>query len=142
MDELSARIVEVIRAVGLTPDALAMYPREFTAGQRQRLALARALITRPRLVLFDDPVSQLDVAARGEMLVLLNRLRADFGTTFVIATQDLEVVWVVADRVLVMDRGRIVEAGTPAQLLEKPQQPLTQQLIAAQLPNVGIVPVF
>lgn len=142
VEELSARIVEVINAVGFPPSVLAQKPGEFTAGQRQRLAVARALITQPRLVLLDDPVSGLDVAARGEVLVLLNRLRADFGVTFVLATQDLEVMRVVADRVLVMDRGRVVETGTPAQLLETPDQPVTKRLVAAALPEISIVPVF
>jgi peptide/nickel transport system ATP-binding protein len=134
--------VEVIRAVGLSADILTRYPDEFTAAQRQRLAIARALITRPRLIILDEPVTALDVAGRGELVVMLNRLRADFGLTFLIVSHDLEMVRIVADRVMVMDKGRIIEAGTPAQLLEKPQQPLSQQLVAAALPDVGIVPVF
>lgn len=142
LDELGTRIVEAINAVGLYPDALARLPREFTRGHLQRLAIARALITRPRLMVLDQPVAALDIAARGEITVMLNRLRADFGLSFLIISHDLDMVRLVADRVLVMDKGKIVETGTPAQLLEKPQQPLTQQLVAAQLPDVGIVPVF
>ena len=142
VDELGARIVEAVNAVGLPADALTRPRREFSTAQLQRLAIARALVTRPRLMVLDDPIAKLDVAARGEVLVLLNRLRADFGLSFLIAAHDLDVVRVVADRVLVMDKGRIIETTTPAQLLEKPQQPLTQQLVAAQLPDVGIVPVF
>ena len=142
MDELSARIVEMINAVGLSPDVLGRLPAEFPVAELQRLALARALITRPRLIVFDDPVSVLDVAVRGAFAVMLNRLRADFGLTFLIVSPDFELVRVVADRVLVMDKGRIVEAGTPATLLDKPQHPVTQQLVAAALPDVGIVPVF
>jgi peptide/nickel transport system ATP-binding protein len=76
------------------------------------------------------------------VLVMLNRLRADFGLSFLVIGHDLDLIRVVADRVLVMDKGRIVETGTPAQLLDKPQHPLTQQLVAAQLPEIGIVPVF
>ena len=141
-DELGRRIVEVVSAVGLAPDMLSRYPREFSGGQRQRFAIARALITRPRLVVLDEPVSALDVSVRGEVLVLLNRLRADFGLTFLIISHDLEMVRIVADRVIVMDKGRIIETGTPAQLLDKPQELLTQELIAAGLPDIGIVPVF
>lgn len=142
LDELGGRIVEVVTAVGLHPDVLTRLPREFSRAELQRLAIARALVTRPRLVVFDNPVARLDVAARGEVLVLLNRLRADFGLTFLVIGHDLDLMRIAADRVLVLDRGRIVETGTPAQLLETPQHPVTRQLVAAQLPDVGIVPVF
>ena len=142
MDELSTRMVEVLAAVGLSTDVLGRRPDEFTAPQLQRLAIARALITRPRLIILDEPVTALDVVGRGELLVMLNRLRADFGLTFLVISHDLEMVRIVADRVMVMDKGRIVESGTPAQLLENPQQPITQQLVTAALPDVGIVPVF
>lgn len=142
VDELGARIVEVVNAVGLPADVLTRLPREFTLAQLQRLAIARALVARPRLIVLDDPIAPLDVAARGEVLVMLNRLRADFGLSFLIAAHDLDIVRVVADRVLVMSKGRVVETSTPAQLLEKPQHPVSQQLVAAQLPDVGIVPVF
>jgi peptide/nickel transport system ATP-binding protein len=142
MDELGTRIVEVMTAVGLHPDALSRLPREFPRGLLQRLAIARALITRPRLVVLDQPVASLDIAARGEITVMLNRLRADFGLSYLVISHDLDMVRIVADRVLVLDRGKIVESSAPAQLLEKPQHPITQQLVAAQLPDVGIVPVF
>jgi peptide/nickel transport system ATP-binding protein len=142
MDELSARIVEVTDAIGVSPDILGAYPAAFTTAQLQRLAFARALVTRPRLIVLDEPVAALDVTARGEFVVMLNRLRADFGLTFLVVSHDLEMVRIVADRVLVMDKGKIIETGTPATLLDKPQQELTKQLVAAALPDVGIVPVF
>ncbi len=142
MDELSTRLIEVVRAVGISPDAMVRLPRDFSTGELQRLAIARALITHPRLLVMDDPISVLDVAARGEVLALLNRLRADYGLSILLASSDLSVIAAATDRVLVMDRGRIIETATPAQLLEKPQQLLTKQLVAAQLPDVGIVPVF
>jgi peptide/nickel transport system ATP-binding protein len=142
MDELSTRLVEVVRAVGISPEAMTRLPRDFTIGELQRLAIARALITHPRLLVLDDLFSVLDVAARGEVLALLNRLRADYGLSLLLASPDLSVIASATDRVLVMDRGRIIETATPAQLLEKPQQLVTRQLVAAQLPDVGIVPVF
>jgi peptide/nickel transport system ATP-binding protein len=142
MEELSARIVEALTAVGLAPDVLARHPEAFSAGERQRLAIARALVTRPRLMLLDEPVRALDAWSRGHVLVLLNRMRADFGVTFLLATQDLEVARIVADRVAVMEKGKVVEVGTPAQLLETPQHAITQQLVAAALPEVAIVPLF
>ena len=141
-DDLGRRIVEVVQAVGLSPDMLSRFPHELSGGQRQRFAIARALITRPKLVVLDEPVAALDVSARGEVLVLLNRLRADYGLTFLIISHDLDMLSIVADRVIVMDKGRIVETGTPAQLLDKPQQPLTKELVAARLPDIGIVPVL
>ncbi len=140
--EIAERLVEIVSAVGLDPDMLDRYPHEFSGGQRQRFAIARALITRPKLVVLDEPVSALDVSVRGEVLVLLNRLRSDFGLTFLVISHDLEMVRVVADRVMVMDQGRIIETGTPATLLDAPQETLTKQLLAAQLPDVGIVPVI
>ena len=142
VDELSARIVDVITSVGLSTDVLTRPPKDFSIGMLQRLAIARALITRPRLVVLDEPVAALDIAARGEILVLLNRLRADFGLSFLIMGHDLDLVRVVADRVIVLDHGKVIETTTPAQLLEKPQHEVTQRLVAAQLPDVGIVPVF
>ena len=141
-EEIHERIVQTVEAVGLSPDMLDRYPHEFSGGQRQRFAIARALITKPRLVILDEPVSALDVSVRGEVLVMLNRLRADFGLTFLIISHDLEMVRIVADRVMVMDKGKIIETATPAQLLEQPKERLTQELIAAGLPEVGIVPVI
>ncbi|HWA19183.1 MAG TPA: ABC transporter ATP-binding protein [Devosia sp.] len=141
-EEVRDRIVEIVTAVGLTPDMLERFPHEFSGGQRQRFAIARALITKPRLVILDEPVSALDVSVRGEVLVMLNRLRADFGLTFLIISHDLEMVRVVADRVMVMNKGRIIETGTPAQLLDMPKEDLTKELVAARLPEVGIVPVI
>lgn len=137
LEEQADRLVEVIRAVGLSPDVLTRYPDAFAVGDIQRLAFARALISKPRLVIFDEPVAALDVSLRGEMLMLLNRLRADFGFTCVVTSRDLDLVRAIADRVLVMDKGRIVESGKPADLIEAPRHPLTQALVEARLPEVA-----
>ncbi len=142
IEELSARIVEIVTAVGLAPEMLDRFPHEFIAGDRQRFAIARALITKPRLVVLDEPVAALDISSRGELPVLLNRLRADFGLTYLVIADDLEMIRIVADRVIVMDKGKIIETGTPGQLFESPQEPATRTLAAAALPEVGIVPVF
>jgi peptide/nickel transport system ATP-binding protein len=131
------RLHEVITAVGLSPDMLGRYPHEFSGGQRQRLAIARALVTRPRLLVLDEPVSALDVSVRGEVLNLLARLQAEFGLTYLLISHDLDMVRAMADRVMVMEAGRIVEQGAPQAILDHPQHRLTQALVAARLPELG-----
>jgi len=135
--ERRARLVEAIEAVGMETAMLERYPHEFSGGQRQRLAIARALVTRPRLVVLDEPVSALDMSVRGEVLALLARLQADHDLTYVIISHDLDMIGAMADRVLVMDVGRIVEEGRPAELFAHPQHPLTRALMAARLPEVA-----
>ncbi len=141
MEELAQRILEVVGAVGLSADVLGRHPHEFTRGQLQRLAIARALVIRPKLIILDEPTAALDVTSRGELLVMLNRLRADFGLSLFILSNDIDVVRTIADRVLVMDHGRIVEDGTPGALIDAPQHEVTKALVAARLPEIGIVPV-
>ena len=136
-DAVRARVVEAVEAVGLEPGMLTRYPHEFSGGQRQRLAIARALVTRPKLVVLDEPVSALDVSVRGEVLALLARLQADFGLTYLIISHDLDMVRAMADRVLVMEAGRIVEEGKPAQIFAEPQHRLTRELMAARLPEIA-----
>ena len=131
------RLAEAVAAVGLDPGMLARYPHEFSGGQRQRLAIARALVTRPKLLVLDEPVSALDVSVRGEVLALLARLQADFGLTYLIISHDLDMVRAMADRVLVMEAGRIVEEGTPGEIFARPQHRLTRELVAARLPEIG-----
>jgi peptide/nickel transport system ATP-binding protein len=133
----AGRLEEAITAVGLDAGMLSRYPHEFSGGQRQRLAIARALVTRPKLVVLDEPVSALDVSVRGEVLTLLARLQADFGLTYLIISHDLDMVRAMADRVLVMEAGKIVEEGKPAQIFAQPQHRLTRDLMAARLPEIG-----
>ena len=137
IEEQADRLVEAVRAVGLGPEDLVRYPQSFSDGDMLRLAFARALIGRPRLVIVDEPVAGLDVSLRGEMLMLLNRLRADFGLTCLVLSRDLDTVRSIADRVLILERGRIVETGKPADLIEAPQHELTRALVAARLPEVA-----
>ena len=120
----------------LDPGHADRYPHEFSGGQRQRLAIARALVTRPKLVVLDEPVSALDVSVRGEVLALLARLQADFGLTYLIISHDLDMVAAMADRVLVMEAGKIVEEGVPERIFASPQHGLTRALVAARLPDI------
>jgi ABC-type glutathione transport system ATPase component len=142
IDDPDIRVRDTVAAFGLPPDLLTALPAELTDAQLQRFAVARALITRPKLVVLDEPVLDLDIGERSAFLILLDRLRADFGLSLLIATRDFDTVRVLADRVLVMDRGHVVETGTPAQLAAAPQHPVTQRLIGALLPEIGIVPIF
>ena len=133
----SERVVEAIEAVGLDAAMLGRYPHEFSGGQRQRLAIARALVTRPKLVVLDEPVSALDMSVRGEVLALLAQLQARFGLTYLLISHDLDMVAAMADRVLVMEAGKIVEQGRPEQLFANPRHPLTKALVGARLPEIG-----
>lgn len=134
--EHEQRLVEAIESVGLDRSMLGRYPHEFSGGQRQRLAIARALVTRPRMVVLDEPVSALDVSVRGEVLDLLARLQQQFGLTYLIISHDLDMVAAMADRVLVMEAGKIVEEGEPKTLFDDPKHRLTRALMAARLPDI------
>ncbi len=135
--ERQQRLIEAIKSVGLDPAMLTRYPHEFSGGQRQRLAIARAMVTRPRLLVLDEPVSALDVSVRGDVLNLLARLQAEYGLTYLIISHDLDMVAAMADRVLVMEAGRIVEEGRPDELFAAPQHALTRALMDARLPDVA-----
>ncbi|MGV8853856.1 MAG: dipeptide ABC transporter ATP-binding protein [Devosia sp.] len=135
--DVPGRLAQAIASVGLEPAMLARYPHEFSGGQRQRLAIARALVTRPKLLVLDEPVSALDMSVRGTVLALLARLQAEYGLTYLIISHDLDMVAAMADRVLVMEAGRIIEEGPPAQIFADPQHGLTRALVAARLPDVG-----
>jgi peptide/nickel transport system ATP-binding protein len=134
--ERRGRLEEAILSVGLEPAMLSRYPHEFSGGQRQRLAIARAMVTRPRLVVLDEPVSALDMSVRGDVLDLLARLQAEHALTYLIISHDLDMIAAMADRVLVMEAGRIVEEGSPDALFAHPNHRLTQELMAARLPEV------
>jgi peptide/nickel transport system ATP-binding protein len=126
-----ARVVEVLRAVGLSEAELVRYPHEFSGGQRQRIGIARALVLRPRLVVADEPVSALDVSVGAQILELLQNLQRDFALTYLLISHSLPVVAQLATRIAVMHAGRIVETGSAAQILGAPADPYTQSLIAA-----------
>jgi len=130
-DERRRRIHHILDAVGLPREALARYPSEFSGGQRQRIGIARALVLRPALVICDEPVSALDVSVQAQILNLLVDLKDEFRLSYLFISHDLSVVHYLADRVLVMNAGRIVEEGPNATLWRDARHPYTQSLISA-----------
>lgn len=122
---------ETLDQVGLRSTDLDKYPHEFSGGQRQRIAIARALITRPKLIVADEPVSALDVSVQAQVLNLLLDLQQRFGMTYLLISHDLAVVNHLCDEVIVMQQGRIVERGAPQQLFTHAQHPYTQRLLNA-----------
>lgn len=132
-EDRDARVAAVLREVGLSPEDAGKYPHEFSGGQRQRLAVARALITRPRLVVLDEAVSALDVAVRAQILDLLADLQARLGLAYLFISHDLKVVRAVTDRIVVMKAGRIVEEGPTQAVLDTPREPYTRSLVEASL---------
>jgi peptide/nickel transport system ATP-binding protein len=129
--ERADRIRALVERVGLRPDALARYPHEFSGGQRQRLAIARALAVEPRLIVCDEPTSALDVSVQAQILNLLKDLQAEFGIAYLFITHNFGVVEYLADDIAVMKDGRIVEQGDAASLLAAPRDPYTKTLLAA-----------
>jgi len=129
--EKRGRVVEALEAVGLAAADMAKYPHEFSGGQRQRLAIARALVIRPKLIVADEPVSALDVSIRAQVLDLLNELRGRYGIAYLFISHDLGVVRALCDEVLVMRDGEFVERGPVASVFASPAHEYTRELIAA-----------
>lgn len=122
---------EIIAAVGLPADAKDRYPHEFSGGQRQRAAIARALMTRPDLIVADEAVSALDVSIRAQIVNLLRRLQNQFGLTYIFIAHDLALVRYVSDRIAVMYLGRVVETASTDMLHKRPLHPYTASLLSA-----------
>jgi peptide/nickel transport system ATP-binding protein len=129
--EQRGRVAAVLKQVGLRDADMDKFPHEFSGGQRQRIAIARALITQPRLIVADEPVSALDVSVQAQVLNLLEDLQDEFGLSYVLISHDLAVVEYLCDEIAVIYLGRIVEQGRPEDLFNRCAHPYTRALLEA-----------
>jgi peptide/nickel transport system ATP-binding protein len=125
------RAAYLLERVGLNPDWMNRYPHEFSGGQRQRVAIARALALNPKFIICDESVSALDVSVQAQVLNLLKELQGEFGLTYIFISHDLSVVKFMSDRIMVMNRGKIEEIGSPESIYREPEKDYTRQLIAS-----------
>lgn len=129
--EMRDRVEALLKRVGLRPEYMQRYPHAFSGGERQRIVVARALITNPRLVVCDEAVSALDVSIRAQILNLLEELQADFDLTYLFISHDLSVIRHICDRVVVMYVGKVVEVADALDLYTRPRHPYTEALLSA-----------
>jgi peptide/nickel transport system ATP-binding protein len=125
------RVAELLERVGLSTDAINRYPHQFSGGQRQRICIARSLALNPKFIICDESVSALDVSVQAQVLNLLKELQDEFQLTYIFISHDLSVVKFMSDRILVMNRGEIVEQGTAESIYREPKEAYTQKLIAS-----------
>ncbi|MEB3179420.1 MAG: ABC transporter ATP-binding protein [Nostocaceae cyanobacterium] len=129
--ERRERAAYLLERVGLNPEDMNRYPHQFSGGQRQRICIARALALNPQFIICDESVSALDVSVQAQVLNLLKELQAEFNLTYIFISHDLSVVKFMSDRILVMNRGQIVEEGAAASIYQEPKEEYTKQLIAS-----------
>ena len=132
----AASPLDLLEMVGLDEMALDKYPHEFSGGQRQRICIARAIASKPELLICDEAVSALDLSIRAQVLDLLEDLKRKLGLSLLFITHDLGVVQHIADRILVMNRGKIIEEGPSGQVLRAPREEYTRYLISS-VPKIG-----
>ena len=129
--ERRRRIIEMLENVGLSEEYMTRRPSELSGGQRQRVSIAAALIVRPKLVIADEPVSALDVTIQAQILQLLDDMRDKYGLSYLFISHDMNVVYQLCDRVIVMKKGVIVEDNTIDEIFDHPKHPYTRELVEA-----------
>lgn len=130
------KVFETLRLVGISPEYVTRYAHEFSGGQRQRLAIARALAVKPKFIVCDEPISALDVSIQGQIVNLLKELQDKFGLTYLFIAHDLSMAKYISDRIGVMYMGRLVEIAEKRELFENPKHPYTQALLSSiPIPN-------
>lgn len=129
--QLRERVIELMKAVGLSPSFIDRFPHEFSGGQRQRIGIARALALQPKLIICDEVVSALDVSIQAQILNLLSKLQKEFDLTYIFISHGLPAIKHISDRIAVMYLGRIVELASKEQLFARPRHPYTEALLSA-----------
>lgn len=137
IENMDREIEELLISVGLPTNILHNYPHQFSGGQRQRLGIARALAMKPKLIAADEPVSALDLSVQAQILNLLMELKEKFSISYLLIAHDLSIVEHMADRVMVMHNGEIVEQGNVKEIFTAPKQSYTQTLLSAMPPIAG-----
>jgi peptide/nickel transport system ATP-binding protein len=131
-EDARAKVAEAMNFVGLSPERiLDAYPHQLSGGERQRVMVARAFLLRPRLIIADEPVSMVDASIRATILELMLRLRNELGVSFLYITHDLSTAYRIADELIILRRGQVVEAGDPRTVIEHPQHPYTRLLMSS-----------
>jgi len=136
--EQQKKVVAMLKRVGLSEADMQKYPHEFSGGQRQRIGIARALVLHPMVVVCDEPVSALDVSIQAQILLLLKELQQEMALSYIFISHDLRVVRHIADDIVVMYQGQVVERGKVADIYRQPQHSYTQSLLAA-IPGKKVV---
>ena len=136
--EQKQKVIAMLKRVGLTEADMQKYPHEFSGGQRQRIGIARALVLQPKVVVCDEPVSALDVSIQAQILLLLKELQQEMALSYIFISHDLRVVRHIADDIVVMHQGKVVEQGKVVDIYHHPQHEYTQNLLAA-IPGKKVV---
>ncbi|MES2502401.1 MAG: ATP-binding cassette domain-containing protein [Pseudomonadota bacterium] len=131
VSEQKSKVRQMLERVGLSASDALKYPHQFSGGQRQRIGIARALVLQPKVVVCDEPVSALDVSVQAQILLLLKELQREMQLSYIFISHDLRVVRHIADEMVVMHKGKIVEQGKVVDIYNAPQQAYTQQLLSA-----------
>ena len=131
--EIEEKVALMIKKVGLQEESLYKYPHEFSGGERQRIAIARAMILEPKLVVLDEPTSALDVTIQQQIIKLLKDLQQKMNMTYIFISHDMRAVKAISDRIVVMKDGKIVETGKTDDILRHPQKDYTKALINASI---------